>query len=156
MRLVVTTPTKVVEDVERVRHIRAEDATGAFGILPGHADFVTVLPVSVVTWRNREDREGFVLVRGGVLSVRGGDRVEIAARGAYREEELAGLSEAALAELRQSEEVEELTRTADTRMHLAMMRQIERVLRAGREGSAQPVLGRRSEGEAGESGSATP
>ena len=33
-------------------HLRAEDDTGAFGILPGHADFLTVLAVSVVTWRD--------------------------------------------------------------------------------------------------------
>ena len=61
MRFTVTTPTAVVEDVDDIRHIRAEDESGAFGILPGHADFVTVLPVSVVMWRAGDGREGFVL-----------------------------------------------------------------------------------------------
>jgi F-type H+-transporting ATPase subunit epsilon len=152
MRLVVTTPTAVIEDVPQVRHVRAEDATGAFGILPGHADFVTVLPVSVVGWRDAR-REGFVLVRGGVLSVSGGDRVEIAARGAFREDELAGLAETAFAELSRSADVEEVTRTSDTRLHLATIRQIERVLRAGRAPRSTPPMldGRREGGEPGAS-----
>jgi hypothetical protein len=50
MRLVVSTPTAIVVDVDRVRHVRAEDETGAFGIMAGHADFLTVLPISVLTW----------------------------------------------------------------------------------------------------------
>ncbi|MGC9420155.1 MAG: F0F1 ATP synthase subunit epsilon [Rhodovulum sp.] len=143
MRLVVTTPTELVEDVDEVRHVRAEDETGAFGILPGHADFVTVLPVSVVTWQSPEDREGFVLVRRGVLTVRGGTLVEIAARGAYRSAELAALGEGALAELERREITEAEARTTDTRLHLATMRQIERVLHAGRDGAGPPSLDRR-------------
>ena len=43
MKLLVTTPLAVIVDVEDVRHIRADDETGAFGILPGHANFITVL-----------------------------------------------------------------------------------------------------------------
>jgi F-type H+-transporting ATPase subunit epsilon len=146
MRLVVTTPTDLVEDVDDVREVRAEDATGAFGILPGHADFVTVLPVSVVTWQSPEDLEGFVLVRRGVLTVRDGTLVEIAARGAYRAADLAALGEGALAELERRDITEAEARTTDTRLHLATMRQIERVLRAGRAGRpAPPVLEQRAD-----------
>ena len=114
MRMVVTTPTAVVEDVADVRHVRAEDETGAFGILPGHADFVTILPISVLTWRAAEDREGFVLVWRGFLSVTGGDLVEVAARSAFRQDALSDLGETALAELIRSRSVEEETRTSDT------------------------------------------
>ncbi|MEJ2130708.1 MAG: F0F1 ATP synthase subunit epsilon, partial [Gammaproteobacteria bacterium] len=66
MRLVVTTPISVVVDEADVRHVRAEDESGAFGILPGHADFVTVLAISVITWRSHRDEEHHVAVRGGV------------------------------------------------------------------------------------------
>ncbi|TCP39969.1 F0F1 ATP synthase subunit epsilon [Rhodovulum marinum] len=150
MRLVVTTPTALVEEVAGVRHIRAEDETGAFGILPGHADFVTVLPVSVVTWRGEDGGEGFVLVRGGVLTVRGGDLVEIAARGAYRADDLADLGDDALAALERLDVSEDEARTSETRLHLATMRQIERVLQSGRQGkSAPPSLDqRRADGSA--------
>jgi F-type H+-transporting ATPase subunit epsilon len=140
MRLVVTTPTVVVEDVEGIRHIRAEDRTGAFGILPGHADFVTVLPISVVSWQDKSGREGYVLVRRGVLTVADGELVEIAARGGYREDELPALSNSILASLQDAEEQEYEERTSDRQMHLAMIRQIERVLGAKRGVEVMPRL----------------
>ncbi len=139
MKLIVMTPTSVVAEVADIRHIRAEDETGAFGILPGHADFVTVLPVSVVTWATGE-REGYVLVRGGVLSVTNGDLVEIAARDAYRQDELEDLGTFALEELKRADETEDISRTADTRLYLAAMRQIEHVLRSGHKARAAPLV----------------
>ena len=132
MRLVVTTPTEVVEDVAAIRSVRAEDETGAFGIEPGHADFVTVLPVSIVTWRDAE-REGFVAVRGGVLTVRGGDLVEIAARGAWREDQLAELGPAALANLQRADEEADVTRKSEHRLQLATIRRIEQFVQGARE-----------------------
>lgn len=138
MRLVVTTPTALVVDVEQVRHVRGEDETGAFGILRGHADFLTTLPVSVVTWDCDDGSEGFVLVRGGLLTVHGGDLVEIAARGAYSRDDLASLGSDAIADLQRKDEEEDVARTTDTRLHLATMRQIQRVLEAGRGGGSAP------------------
>ena len=43
MRLRIVTPLSVVIDEEGVLALRAEDATGSFGILPHHADFLTSL-----------------------------------------------------------------------------------------------------------------
>ena len=40
--------------------VRAEDASGSFGILPGHADFLTSLAPSVVRWRRRDGRAAFL------------------------------------------------------------------------------------------------
>ena len=80
MRLLVTTPVSVVIDADDVAHVRAEDETGAFGVLPGHADFITVLAISVITWRDQAGVEHHVAVRGGVLTVRDGDLVEVATR----------------------------------------------------------------------------
>jgi F-type H+-transporting ATPase subunit epsilon len=128
MRLVVTTPTEVIEDVIDIRSVRAEDATGAFGIQPGHADFVTVLPVSIVTWRDAS-REGHVVVRGGVLTMQGGDRIDIAARGAWRDDQLAKLGSSALAHLQRADEEEDIARKSEQRFHLATVRQIERLMR---------------------------
>lgn len=136
MRLTVSTPTAVIEDIDHLTHVRLEDETGAFGLLPGHTDLVTVLPVSVVTWRADDGREGFVLVRESVLTMRDGNRVEIAARGAYRDEKLHELGTTVLEELRRSDETEDVSRTSETRLHLATMRQIEKVLRAERGGAA--------------------
>ncbi|WP_170125365.1 F0F1 ATP synthase subunit epsilon [Jannaschia seohaensis] len=136
-----TTPTAIVADVDHVRHIRAEDETGAFGIMAGHADFLTVLPISVVTWDCGGGAEGFVLVRGGILTVHDGTLVEIAARGAFSRDDLASLGRDAIREFERHNEMEDVSRTADSRLHLAKMRQIERVLAAGRGGGpAAPSL----------------
>lgn len=138
MKLTVSTPTAMILDVDDVSHVRAEDETGAFGILPGHADFVTVLPVSVVSWRLVSGREGFVLLRRGVMTVRDGDHVEIATRGGYLHDELPELGASVWDELRQADEAEDVSRTVDARLHLATMRQVERVLRAGRASETPP------------------
>lgn len=132
MRLLVTTPLSVVVDAEDVRHVHGEDGTGAFGILPGHADFITVLTISVVTWRDGAGREHHVAVRGGVLTVRDGSLVEIAARDAVGEETLRRLGHAVLERFRDEAEAEEESRVSATRLHLAAIRQLQRYLEAGR------------------------
>ena len=93
---------------------------------------MTVLPVSIVTWSAKGGREGYVLIRRGVMTLKAGDTVEIAARGGYRDDELQKLGMTVLDELRRTEETEDVHRTSDTRLHLATMRQIEKVLRAER------------------------
>ncbi len=45
-----STPAAILIDADDVRSLRAEDESGAFGVLPGHADLLTVLPPSVVRW----------------------------------------------------------------------------------------------------------
>jgi F-type H+-transporting ATPase subunit epsilon len=132
MRLLVTTPVSVAVDADDVRHVRAEDATGAFGILPGHADFVTVLTVSVITWQDHEDRIHHVAVRRGVLTVRDGNLVEVASRDAVGEDTLARLGSAVLDRFRDEARAEDESRIAATRLQLAAIRQIQRVLEAGR------------------------
>jgi len=37
MKLTIATPISLVVDADSVVYLRAEDETGAFGILPGHA-----------------------------------------------------------------------------------------------------------------------
>ena len=58
MKLRITLPTAVVAEFDDVLHVRAEDASGAFGILPRHADLLTVLATSVVSWRHANGTEG--------------------------------------------------------------------------------------------------
>ncbi|WP_239019135.1 hypothetical protein [Sphingobium terrigena] len=82
MRLRITDPTAIMVDRE-VAAIRAEDATGSFGILNGHADFLTALDISVVSWRDMDGRAGYCAVRNGILTVSGGNDVSIATREAH-------------------------------------------------------------------------
>jgi F-type H+-transporting ATPase subunit epsilon len=132
MRLVVTTPTAVIVDVEGIRHLVAEDETGSFGIEPGHADFLTVLSVSVISWRDQAGAAHHVAVRGGVLTVHDGQLLKVATRDAVSEDSLTELSQAVLARFRDDAATESASRVSTARMHLATMRQLQRFLDAGR------------------------
>ena len=83
-----------------VTAVRAEDLSGGFGILPGHADFLTVLAISVVSWSTAGDRRRHCAVRGGVLTVAAGQDVTVATREAILGDDLATLHETVLKTLR--------------------------------------------------------
>ncbi len=126
MRLVITTPVAVITDLNDVVHVRAEDETGSFGILRHHSDFLTALAVSVVSWRLASGREGHCAVRGGVLSVSGGNSVAIATRQAVVGDDLNQLADKVVAELRRSAEQEEAAWTHSARMRLRVLRELSR------------------------------
>jgi F-type H+-transporting ATPase subunit epsilon len=129
MRLIVTTPTAIALDESSVRHVRAEDATGGFGIEPGHADFLTTLSICVVRWRNGGGVEHYLAVRGGVLRVREGKLVEIATREAVVDDDLGHLRGEVLATMTQGIEDERSARSGVLSLEQAAIRQIYRYLR---------------------------
>ena len=131
MKLRVTTPLLFPVDVEDVRHVRVEDATGAFGIQRGHASFVTILAVSVATWRDADGREHYIAVRGGVLSV-ARDVVAIATREAVTSDDLAQLEHDVVARFRREELVEQSARGGATRLETAVIRRISEYVRGER------------------------
>lgn len=134
MRLSIRTPLAVVLDETDVTYVRAEDETGAFGILEGHADFLTTLAVCVVTWRCGEQTSQ-VAVRGGILRVCSGNHVSIATREAVGEQSLASVGRAVLERMRLQVESEEASHLVGTRMELATIRQIERYVASSRSQS---------------------
>ena len=138
MRLAVTTPLAIIVESNDVAHLRAEDETGAFGILPGHADFLTALAVSVVSWRDQAGDEHHLAVRGGMLEVRGGETITIATREAVAGDDLHRLDTEVLASFRRAIEDERAARTDAQRLYLAAIRQIYRFLQSER---APGVLG---------------
>jgi F-type H+-transporting ATPase subunit epsilon len=129
MRLVVTTPTAIALDESSVRHVRAEDASGAFGIETGHADFLTTLSICVVRWRNGGGVEHYVAVRGGVLRVREGKVVEIATREAVVDDDLGHLRGEVLATMAEGIEAERSARSGLLSLEQAAIRQIYSYLR---------------------------
>jgi F-type H+-transporting ATPase subunit epsilon len=129
MRLDIATPFASVLGTDEAAHVRAEDSSGAFGILQGHADFLTVLSVSVLTWRDGRDGEHYVAVRGGILSVRDGRSITVVTPEAVAGEDLHRLEVDVLARFRRRADEERAAHTADQRLHLAAIRQIMRLLR---------------------------
>jgi F-type H+-transporting ATPase subunit epsilon len=129
MRLLITDPTTVVADHRDIVAVRAEDASGSFGILDRHADLLTALAISVVQWRHADGRVGYCAVRRGVLSVRGGHDVAIATRQAQLGDDLDQLEHTVLARFRTELETERTERVAATRLHMVAIRQIIAALR---------------------------
>jgi F-type H+-transporting ATPase subunit epsilon len=129
MKLTVSTPLANVVEADDVVHLRAEDETGAFGILAGHADFLTALAVSVVSWRDSHSNEHHVAVRGGMFEVRGGDRIAIAAPEAVAGDDLPRLEAEVLADFHRRLDEEQKARTDAQRLYLAAMRRFARLLR---------------------------
>lgn len=134
MRLLITTPTSVVIDEQDVAAVRAEDESGSFGILNGHADFLTALSVSVISWHHADDRRRFCAVRPGVLSVRNGNEVAIATREAIAGDDLARLERAVLAQFRETLDAERAARTESLQLQMQAIRRIVHYLRPERPG----------------------
>jgi F-type H+-transporting ATPase subunit epsilon len=135
MRLLVTTPTAVVVDDPDVVAVRAEDESGGFGILQGHADFLTALSVSVVSWHRVGDQQRFCAVRHGMLSVTKGSEVAIATREAVAGDDFDRLDQVVLAEFRKALEAERTARTESLQLQMKAIRQIVRYLQPERYGT---------------------
>lgn len=134
MRLRIVTPFLIVVDEDRVRALRAEDASGSFGILPGHADFLTRLAISVVSWKTAGGALRYCAVRRGILSVTAGRDIAIATREAIPGDDFATLGETVLERFRADSEIERQEHVESTRLQLMAIRQIMRRLRPeGRE-----------------------
>jgi len=132
MNLSITTPLAVVVDEQGVTALRAEDPSGSFGILPGHADFLTSLVISVLSWRRADGRQLFCAVRRGVLSVSNGKDVALATREAIPGDDLDHLERVVLAQFRGALEAERVARTESLRLQMKAIRQIVRYLRPQR------------------------
>jgi F-type H+-transporting ATPase subunit epsilon len=138
MRLRITTPLAVLADEEGVTSLRAEDASGGFGILSGHADFLTRLEISVVSWCRADGSQHYCAVRGGVLTVAGGREIAIATPEGVVGDDLLRLDQTILASFRANEETERAEHVAQARLELSAIREIMRHLQAGQR--AEPRL----------------
>ncbi|ABN79176.1 F0F1 ATP synthase subunit epsilon [Cereibacter sphaeroides] len=128
LTLRVTTPLAAVLEEEGLASIRAEDASGGFGLLPGHVDLLTVIEAGVLRFRRPEGPWRFCAIRGGVLRATGGRLVTVACREAVPGEDLARL-EAGLK--RQAEAADQAARRArgeQVRLHANAIRSLMRHL----------------------------
>ena len=130
MRLVISTPTSIVADVADVVAVRAEDASGSFGILDGHADFLTVLPPSVLSWRSANGSEAHCAVRRGVLTMENGKQLSVAAREAVLSDDLEKLETEVLTRFSAANEEERAARVESAAMRMKAIRRILHYLRA--------------------------
>ncbi|WP_442755402.1 F0F1 ATP synthase subunit epsilon [Methylocystis sp. JAN1] len=138
LRLVISTPTRLLVDEPEAASVRGEDASGAFGILPGHANFVTALSASVLRWRVGE-KERYCAVRGGVMSVKDGLQVSVACRHGVLGDELEKLEADIRAAAAVQAGAESRARVEQTRLHAYAVRQLVRYLRPA--GLSDSIIG---------------
>ncbi len=122
MRLRIVTPLAVVVD-EDVDGLRAEDASGSFGIQPGHAPFLTALAISIVSWR-KADVTRFCAVRGGMLTVSGGATVDVATREAVAGNDLATLDAEVLARFQADADAERVDHVETVQLQMNAIRRM--------------------------------
>ena len=85
LTLEVATPSRLVVS-ESADEVVAPGAEGYFGVLPGHAPFLTTLGIGELTYRGGRD-ESHLAVVGGFVEVRN-DKVIVLADSAERPEEV--------------------------------------------------------------------
>jgi len=129
LHLTVTTPGQILVDSGDVAAVRAEDESGSFGILPGHADLLTALVPSVVRWRTADGSTHFCAVRGGVFTVSAGHNVAVACREGVLGPSLEDLEAKVRAVRAQQTEADRKARVEQVRMHALAVRQLLRYLR---------------------------
>lgn len=139
MRLRIVTPLARVVEAEGVTAFRAADASGSFGILPGHADYLTSLALCVASWRAGGGPRQYCALRGGVLTVsdRGG-AIDIATREAVPGDDMATLAETVLARFRDDLDRERIEHVETARLELSAIRQLVARLRP-RPGTGGPA-----------------
>jgi F-type H+-transporting ATPase subunit epsilon len=129
LHLTVTTPAQILVTSDSVAAVQAEDQSGSFGVLPGHADLLTVLVPSVLRWRTVDGAAGFCAVHGGVFTVASGRDVAVACREAVVGDSLEELEEKVRAVRAQELEGERKARVEQMRLHALAVRQLVRYLR---------------------------
>ena len=135
MKLAITSLAALAAVEDDIVSLRAEDASGSFGIRPGHADFLTVLDIGVVSWLNAVGHERHCAVRRGVLRMSGGKTIAIASREAIVDDDLDRLESTVLAEFRQRDEAERSGRSESQRLELQLVREVMRYLRPDNAGT---------------------
>ena len=137
LHLLIATPQQILVDCADVVSLRGEDASGGFGLLPGHVDYLTVLEPTVLRWRRASGEWGYCAVRGGVLSLSGGE-LRIACREGIVGERLDELA-ARVQEAREAQrDSARRARVEHLRLHTRAVRQLVRYLRAEGETPFNP------------------
>lgn len=109
-----------------VTGVQAADATGRFGIRPGHERFTTVLVPSLLVYTDEAGRERYAAVDGGVLVLEG-DRVSVVTREAVLADRLEEVAEKAanILDIRRREERH--ARAEFDELQTALVKQLARV-----------------------------
>jgi len=126
-----------VLDLRGVRSVRAEDASGSFGLWPGHEDFLTVLVLGVLSWRVDGGPSGgheagtwhHAALRGGVLTMHDGCRIQVASREVVLGDDLDRLAHTVLRQMADHQQAEDDARRQARELEIRALGGLVRQLR---------------------------
>lgn len=122
--LEIIAPGKVIAQ-GRVVSLQAADASGRFGIWPGHERFLTVLVPCVLRYRVADGPEMFAAVDGGVLILENG-LISVATRDAVIAERLDLVADKAAAMLDARKEKEQTARAGFAELEISLLRELRK------------------------------
>jgi F-type H+-transporting ATPase subunit epsilon len=76
---------------KQITYLRLKDASGYFGIMKNHADFLTIIEPSLGIYRSINKKEFFIALDGGILTIKNG-RVTLNTREIFESEDPEKLS----------------------------------------------------------------
>ncbi len=122
LTLQIIAPDQTIVDCS-VSALQASDASGRFGIWPGHEDFLTVLVPCVLRYRAEDGRDSFAAVDGGVLLLEDG-RISVVTRDAVVAGRLDDVADEAAAMLGARKEKEEAARAGFAELKTSLLREL--------------------------------
>ncbi len=131
LNLTVTTPLQIILQEEGIASLRAEDASGDFGIKPGHTDFLTVVDAGVMRWRSAEGPWRYCALRGGIFSVTRGSEVRVACREAIVSDDLASLRQRVAAARKEARDESRRARAQGVKLYAHAVRRLMHELAEG-------------------------
>lgn len=126
--LEILTPGQTILHVPVIA-VQAGDASGRFGLLPGHEDFLTVLQPCVLHYRTEDERERYAAVDGGILMLKQG-RITLATNDAVLADELEQVAGAAAGMLETRRAEEKSARAAFAELEISLLHELNK---AGKE-----------------------
>jgi F-type H+-transporting ATPase subunit epsilon len=127
LELEIIAPNRVIAH-SRVVAVLGADASGRFGIWPGHESFLTVLVPCVLSFRTEDGREAFAAVDGGVLLLENG-RISVATRDAVVAERLDEVADQAAAMLLARKTKERAARAGFAELETSLLRELRKAER---------------------------
>jgi F-type H+-transporting ATPase subunit epsilon len=109
----------------RAVSVRAADASGQFGLLPGHERFLTLLAPCVILFRGEDGGERYAAADGGVLLLED-DCVRVVTREAVAADRLEDVAAAASGMLEARRREEETARTEFAELQAMLLRELRK------------------------------
>lgn len=132
LHLTIATPTELLIDHLPVRIVRAEDASGSFGVMAGHTNLLTMADQAILRWSEVDGRRRFCAVENALMVVSEGTEFRVSAREALIGDRLEALAQEVAAMRARTSEESKRERVEATQLHARAVRSLVAHLQAAK------------------------